>query len=75
MAFPVPTDTGSGKIATLPEGKPTATLRGLRLATPKPATEAAAGDADAEADAKADADEPTDPGSTPGGRPSLKRIK
>ena len=77
MAFPVPTDTGSGKTAILTEGKPAAMLRGLRLATPQPTTEAAASDAaDATAaPAPAAPDEPTDPGSTPGGRPSLKRIK
>ena len=71
MAFPVPTDTGSGKATALAEGKPATTVRGLRLATPQPAAAAAEVD-----DIDVPAPEaPTDPGSTPGGRPSLKRIK
>jgi stringent starvation protein B len=70
MAFPVPTDTGSAK-APVSAGADKAAPgpRGLRLATPEPA-------ADAAASAPADEPtEPTDPSAPSGGRPSLKRVK
>jgi len=68
MAFPVPTDSGSGPTeAPLPpadEAKAPTPLRGLRLATSEPAA----------GQEPAPDDEPPDPAS-PGSRPSLKRIK
>lgn len=71
MAFPVPTDTGSGKLAgaVATADKPAAAPRGLRLATAEPENESSSPDR-AEEPA-----EPTDPTSPPGGRPSLKRVK
>ena len=71
MAFPVPTDTGSGKVAgtAASADKPAPGPRGLRLATTEPDNEASPSE-------RADEPvEPTDPTSPPGGRPSLKRIK
>ena len=71
MAFPVPTDSGSGPTEAPPAateaGKPPTPLRGLRLATSEPEADAAPAD-------DGPADEPPDPG-TPGGRPALKRVK
>ena len=63
MAFPVPSDRGSGT-AEPPggEGRAPTPLRGLRLASPEEPTEH-------------DEDGPPDPGSPPAGRPSLKRVK
>ncbi len=70
MAFPVPTDAGSGArpepvAAPTPEAKAPTPLRGLRLASSEPEPP------DAETPP---GDEPPDPAG-PGGRPSLKRIK
>jgi len=72
MAFPVPTDTGSGKLkgdfkAT---EKVAGAPRGLRLASseaPEPQDAAPAEGTDSPS--------PDDPASPPGGRPSLKRVK
>ncbi len=77
MAFPVPTDTGSGKTALQPVGqdKPASGPRGLRLATPEAAVEGFAADVAAPEEAPVEPDGPTDPSSPPGGRPSLKRVK
>ncbi len=74
MAFPVPTDTGSGRMpaAVGVADKPTAGPRGLRLATPEPAAATAEAGQDERAE---DPGEPTDPAGPAGGRPSLKRVK
>ena len=71
MAFPVPTDigTGVGTAAPTQAGRPVPALRGLRLATQEPAAESVP------ASAAAAGDEPPDPAGPPGNRPSLKRIK
>ncbi len=87
MAFPVPTDTGSGKPAGAADARTGApALRGLRLARPDVDDPAHAADladdqapsapgAAGAASVSAVADEPDDPGSPPSGRPSLKRVK
>ena len=73
MAFPVPTDAGSGTPGVTPppaaEGRPTSPARGLRLAS----TDAA--DAAAAAPETPPDDDPTDPPAPGTGRPALKRIK
>ena len=79
MAFPVPTDGGTGPAAVppgpaegpVPEAGPTRAptpLRGLRLAKP-PEEEAPS------AEQPGPQDEPPDPATPGGARPSLKRIK
>jgi stringent starvation protein B len=74
MAFPVPTDTGTGvgKAGLSEAVRPAPALRGLRLATQEPAAENLPAPASA---AAAAGDEPPDPAGPPGSRPSLKRIK
>jgi stringent starvation protein B len=74
MAFPVPTDSGSGPVdaasaAAADSKAPTPLRAGLRLASTEPAPEPGNS-----APAAADGDEPPDPAG-PAGRPSLKRIK
>jgi stringent starvation protein B len=73
MAFPVPTDAGSGTPGVTPpsaaEGRPSSPARGLRLAS----TDAA--DPAPSAPETAPDDDPTDPPAPGTGRPALKRIK
>jgi stringent starvation protein B len=78
MAFPVPTDTGSGKPLSEERERPTPAVRGLRLASQEPPQGAAGAGEDAAAQPAPEAPDPADPGggSGPaGGRPALKRIK
>ncbi len=75
MAFPVPTDTGTGvgKAATSEVGRPVQALRGLRLATQEPTLESLP--APHAPGTEAGGEVPPDPAGPPGSRPSLKRIK
>lgn len=74
MAFPVPTDAGSGRTPGSVE-KP-AGPRGLRLAGSEEVADGRTQPGTEEAQARADAPaEPEDPGTPPGGRPTLKRVK
>jgi len=88
MAFPVPTDGGTGvaagKPATDGRERSAPAVRGLRLASQDGPADAAPGlrVADAAASATpetapvpANPDDPGDPAGPPGGRPALKRIK
>ncbi len=80
MAFPVPTDTGSGKVATpAADARPSGAARGLRLAAAGPDDESTVAQAPSAPGPTAPADEgpgePTEPGGSPTGRPSLKRVK
>jgi stringent starvation protein B len=74
MAFPVPTDSGSGPGAkpeapAADDARPPTPLRsGLRLASSEPEPEAGA-------TTEGPADEPPEPPEPAGPRPSLKRIK
>jgi stringent starvation protein B len=85
MAFPVPTDSGSGKPLSEERERPSPSVRGLRLASQEPpgaSLDSSVGaDAPVEAvtaktdSASADTNGPPDPAGPPGGRPTLKRIK
>jgi stringent starvation protein B len=70
MAFPVPTDvgTGAGKSATTAGERQPPAIRGLRLASQETTN-------DAQAAPPPGDDEPPDPAAPSGARPSLKRIK
>jgi stringent starvation protein B len=73
MAFPVPTDGGSGKVQapTADGGQPSSPPRGLRLAS----AEQASDEAGPTAVVPASPDEPPEPPEPAAPRPSLKRIK
>jgi stringent starvation protein B len=81
MAFPVPTDTGTGGAKSAPEGRERTApaVRGLRLASQEPqggAVDSADPVPASDAADTAPPDEPGDPaGPAGGGRPALKRIK
>jgi len=72
MAFPVPTEAGSGKPLSDERERPTPAMRGLRLASQEAPAD---GTATAPPTDQPDPDAPTDPASPTGGRPALKRIK
>ena len=78
MAFPVPTDRGTGAIAANPGGTAPA-VRGLRMVGPPGADTAALslakGSAAVSPPEESPIDEPPQPTSPGGARPSLKRIK
>ncbi len=74
MAFPVPTDTGSGKLAGAAASERPGP-RGLRLASADNGDAAQDVAGDKGATPLSDPEDPIDPGSPPGGRPSLKRVK
>ena len=77
MAFPVPTDTGTGKPLSEERERPTPAVRGLRLASQDPPLAAADSDAKSAQPASGPPDpvDPGDPAGPAGGRPALKRIK
>ena len=77
MAFPVPTDTGTGKPLSEERERPTPAVRGLRLASQDPPPAAADSDGKSAQPASGPPDpvDPGDPAGPAGGRPALKRIK
>ena len=68
MAFPMPVEGGVRSDGEA--GRPTAPVRGLRLASSEPET-----DSEPLADAPGGDEPPPDPGTPGGGRPTLKRVK